>query len=98
MAVADRAILRAATVQHCGRDPMRVVRRTRRVATLAELLVGATQHSAPANRRFQDFQQKPFSELDHRTTGTLRNRSQHGTACYLRSADVERSLSSSHPT
>ena len=44
---------------------MRVVWRTRTTATLAELLVGATQHCPQANRRFQNFKQKPFSELAH---------------------------------
>ena len=65
----------AATAEYCGRDPMRVVWRTLRSATLAGLLVGATQHCPTANRRFQDFQQKPFSELDRGAAGSLRDRS-----------------------
>jgi hypothetical protein len=32
---------------------------------LAGSLVGAPQQSPPANRRLQEFQQKPFSELEH---------------------------------
>ena len=34
-----------------------------RTASLLELLVGATQHSPPADRRFQDLKQKPISQL-----------------------------------
>ena len=78
--------------QHCGRDPMRVVWRTRRTATLAGLLVGATQQSPPANRRLQDFQQKPVSELDHGTVDTLRDRGQGRAACGVRSAHLQQTL------
>ena len=56
---------RTAAAEHCGRDSMRVVWRTRRTATLTGSLVGTPQHGTPANRRLQEFQQKPVSELDH---------------------------------
>ena len=74
MVIADRAILRAAIAGHCGRDSVRVVRRTRRTATLAGLLVGAPQQRPSANRRLQDFQQKPLSELEH---GSFNARKMH---------------------
>src|SRR5271165_2246076 len=75
---------------------MRVVWRTRRAATLAGFFVGATQHGSPANRRFPDFQQKSFSELDHGTVDTLRERSQGRAACGVRSAHLQQTLEKSH--
>src|SRR5271157_4049948 len=95
MAFADREIPRAAVAGRCGRDPMRVVWGTCRIATLAGLHVGATQHSPAANRRFQDFQQKSFSELGHGTVGTLRDRSQGRAACGVRSAHLQQTLDKS---
>src|SRR5271166_2768608 len=92
MAVADRAIPRAATAQHCGRDPLRVVWGTCGTATLAGLLVGSPQHGPPANRRLPDFQQKSFSELDHGTVDTLRDRGQGRAACGVRSAQLQQTL------
>src|SRR5271157_4574718 len=96
MAFADREIPRAAVAGRCGRDPMRVVWGTCRIATLAGLHVGATQHSPAANRRFQDFQQKSFSELGHGTVDTLRDRSQGRAACGVRSAHLQQTLEKSH--
>ena len=92
MAVADREVPRLATAGHCGRDPMRVVWRTRRTATLAGLLVGAPQQSPSANRRLQKFQQRPFSELDYRTVDTLRDRSQGRADRGVRSAQLQQPL------
>src|SRR5208283_5513493 len=63
---------------------------------LAGLPVGATQHGSPANRRFQDFQQKSFSELGHGTVDTLRDRSQGGAACGVRCAHLQQTLEKSH--
>src|SRR5271165_3510534 len=75
---------------------MRVVWRTRRAATLAGFFVGATQHGSPANRRFQDFQQKSFPKLDYGTVDTLRERSQGRAACGVRSAHLQQTLEKSH--
>src|SRR5271166_4724638 len=96
MAIKDREVSRAATPGHCGRDPMRVVWRTCRTATLTESFVGAPQHSAPANRRLQDFQQKPFSELDHGTVDSFRDRGQGRAACGVRSAQLQQTLDKSN--
>src|SRR5271157_5336314 len=63
---------------------------------LAGSLVGAPQHSAPANRRLQDFQQKPFSELDHGTVDSFRDRGQGRAACGVRSAQLQQTLDKSY--
>ena len=60
MAVVDREILRAAAVERCGRDPMRVVRRTCGIETLAGLLVGATQHVRQLIEDFRTSSRNPF--------------------------------------
>ena len=88
LASADRALLRERTAVHCGGDPLRVVWRAIRTAATAELLVGAAQHGSPSSRRFQDLKQKPFSELDRGTSGTLRDRSQWRTQGHVRSAPL----------
>src|SRR5208283_2396025 len=71
---------------------MRLVWRTLRSATLAGLLVGATQQSPSANRRLQNVQQEAFSELDHGTVDTLRNRGEGRAACGVRSAHLQQTL------
>src|SRR5215472_8478274 len=88
MAVADREFPRAAAAVHCGRDPLRVVWRTRRAATLA----GATEHGSWVNRRLQDLKPKPFSELDHETVGIVHDRGQRGAVRCVISACLWQTL------
>ena len=88
LGLSESSDFRERTAVHCGGDALRVVWRAFRTAAPAELLVGAAQHGSWASRRFQDLKQKPFSELDRGTSGTLRDRSQWRTQGHVRSAPL----------